>query len=274
MIESEPVREFALLVAQEDDEVDLAVAALLIARTEYPSLDIAANLQRLDRLAAEVRAGPTQPPFENVEALNKVLFEEENFSGNEEEYDDPRNSYLNDVLESKKGIPITLSLVYTEVARRKSLPVVGVGFPGHFLVKYLTVAGEILIDPYHRGTVISREDCIARLKTHFGEEAELRPEFLEASTHKQILARMLNNLKGSYFRRRNFSKVLTMVELALAIDPGSRHDVRDRGMVYFLMGRHREALGDLKAYLSLSPPDDPQAREVKQALTRIRAMMN
>ncbi|PYV09839.1 MAG: hypothetical protein DMG23_09595, partial [Acidobacteria bacterium] len=132
-------------------------------------------------MAAEVRAGPTQPAFENVEALNKVLFEEESFSGNEEEYDDPRNSYLNDVLESKKGIPITLSLVYTEVARRKSLPVVGVGFPGHFLVKYLTGVGEILIDPYHRGTVINREDCIARLKTHFGEEAELRPEFLEAS---------------------------------------------------------------------------------------------
>ncbi len=274
MAELDPRNQFARLMERGDDEIDLGEAALLIARTEYPDLDAAAQLQRLDRMASELPADPMHSPLENIQALNELLFEKEKFSGNEEEYDDPRNSYLNQVLERKKGIPITLSLVYTEVARRRRLPLVGVGFPGHFLVKYLTGSGEILIDPYNRGALMSRKDCVERLKAHLGENAELRAEYLAASTHKQILARMLNNLKGSYFRRRNFPKVLTLIELALAIEPGSRQNLRDRGMVYFMMTRYREAREDFKAYLQLSPPNDSQDREVLQAIHRIRGMMN
>ncbi len=272
--EADPIRLFARLMEREDDEINLAEAALMIARTEYPQLDAAAQLARLDRMASQVRSDPNYSPHANIQALNDVLFENEKFSSNDEEYDDPRNSYLNDVLERKTGIPITLSAVYLEVAQRRSLPLVGVGFPGHFLVKYVSGLGEILIDPYHRGVILTREDCVERLKTHFGQEAELRPEYLAASTPKQILARMLNNLKGSYFRRRNFPKVLTMVELALSIDPGSPQDIRDRGMVYFLMKRYREAMADFQTYLSLSPREDPEVSQVLQALHRIRAMMN
>ncbi len=274
MAGTDPVRDFACLMERGDDDINLAEAALVIARTEYPDLETAAHLARLDEIASRVRADPVFPPVGNIQALNETLFEEENFSGNEEEYDDPGNSYLNRVLERKKGIPITLSVVYMEVARRRSLPVVGVGFPGHFLVKYLTTPGEIIIDPYHRGTIMSREDCAERLKSHFGEESELKPEHLTASTNKQILARMLNNLKGSYFRRGKFAKVLTMIELALAIEPGSRQHIRDRGMVYLSMKRYREALGDLKACLAISPQPDPQAQEVLQAIRRIQALMN
>jgi regulator of sirC expression with transglutaminase-like and TPR domain len=257
-----------------DGLIHLDEAALLIAQTEYPQLDVAAQLARIDGLASRADCDPGRPPLENLVSLNHLLFEEENLSGNEEDYDDPRNSYLNDVLDRKKGIPITLSLVYMEVARRRAIPVVGVGFPGHFLVKYLTGAGEILLDPYNRGIILSREDCAGRLKVHFGEEAEVKPEYLVASTHKQILARMLNNLKGSYFRRRNFAKVLTMIELAMTIDPGSRNEIRDRAMVYYLMRRYAQAVADFKTYLSLTPPDDPQAKEALSMLHRIRAMMN
>lgn len=281
------IRQWTRVLEREDNQTNLGEAALVIARTEYPNLDVSAQLCRLDRMASEVPLGACAAPLTNIETLNAYLFEKEMFAGNEEEYDDPRNSFLNDVLDRKKGIPITLSLIYMEIARRLGLPVVGVGFPGHFLVKYMVspradvgtspeeiLADEILVDPYHRGAILTRDDCVTLLKSHFGQEAELHPSFLEAAAPKEILARMLNNLKGSYFRRQNFSKVLTMIELALAIDPASARDIRDRGMVYFAMKRYNDALADFKTYLSLSPREDPGIQEVLQAIHRIRAAMN
>jgi len=266
------VREFARYMARPTEELRLDEAALLLARTEYPALDLPAQMARLDALAARARCDPGQSPHANIARLNRLLFEEENFTGNEE--DDPRNSYLNDVLDRKLGIPITLSLVYQEVARRCGLPVVGVGFPGHFLAKYVAASGEILLDPYHRGAILSLQDCEEKLKAQFGEEAEFRPAFLVVSSTKQTLTRMLNNLKGSFFRRKDFAKVLMMIEMALAVDPASRQEIHDRGMVYFLLRRYGEALADLRAYLNLSPPDDPQVRDVRTMLHRIRAMHN
>src|SRR5260370_27618761 len=133
----EAIHEFARYVGRPEPEIDLAEASLLIATTDYPELDTAAQLARLDKLAAQVPTGPECSPLTNIQALNVVLFDKEKFAGNDEEYDDPRNSYLNQVLDRKKGIPITLSLVYTEVARRRALPLVVVGFPVHVLLKYL-----------------------------------------------------------------------------------------------------------------------------------------
>ena len=274
MSQPDPIHLFARMMDRDDDQIGLAEAALVIARTEYPKLDTASELERLDRLAAQVEINPADPPLAHVQALNHLLFEKEKFEGNEEEYDDPENSFLNRVLDRKKGIPITLSLVYTEVAWRKNLPIVGVGFPGHFLVKYLTASAEILVDPFRRGAILGTEDCQALLEGHFGKDTQLIPDHLRASTPKQVLARMLNNLKGSYFRRRNFPKVLLMIEFSLSIDPGSSQDIRDRGMVHLAMRHYREAMADLNAYLKLSPQGDPQAREVLQALSGIRALMN
>jgi regulator of sirC expression with transglutaminase-like and TPR domain len=268
------VREFARYVARPAEEIRLDEAALLLARTEYPALDLSVQLARLDALAARAKCNPRQSPQTNIANLNRLLFEEENFAGNEEEYDDPRNSYLNDVLDRKIGIPITLSLVYQEVARRCGLPVVGVGFPGHFLAKYLTASGEILLDPYHRGAILSLQDCEEKLKTQFGEEAEFRPAYLAVSSTKHTLTRMLNNLKGSFFRRRDFAKVLMMIEMALAVDPASRQEIHDRGMIYFLLKRYGKAMADLRAYLNLSPSDDPQIQDVRTMMHRIRAMHN
>jgi regulator of sirC expression with transglutaminase-like and TPR domain len=268
------VREFALYVARPAQEIRLDEAALLLARTEYPALDLSVQLARLDALAARAECDPGQSPQSNIASLNRLLFEEENFAGNEEEYDDPRNSYLNDVLDRKIGIPITLALVYQEVARRCGLPVVGVGFPGHFLAKYLTASGEILLDPYHRGAIVSLQHCEEKLKAQFGEEAEFRPSYLEVSSTKQTLTRILNNLKGCFFRRKDFAKVLMMIEMALAVDPASRQEIHDRAMIYFLLRRYVKAMTDFQAYIKLSPPDDPQIRGVQTMMHRIRAMHN
>ena len=270
----DPIRDFAAYVARPDDQINLDEAALLLARTEYPALDVPGQVARLDALAARAGCDPGLPPHANIAHLNQLLFEVENFAGNESEYDDPRNSYLNDVLDRRLGIPITLSLVYQEVARRRGLPVVGVGFPGHFLAKYLTPSGEILLDPYHGGAQLSLQDCEEKLKIQFGESAEFRPSFLAAATNKQILARMLNNLKGSYFRRKEFSKVLIIIAMALAVDPASRQEIHDRAMIYFLQKRYREAGADLQAYLAMSPPDDPQVKNAQTLMHRIRAMHN
>ena len=268
------IREFAGYVARPTEEIRLDEAALLLARTDYPTLDLSAQLARLDALAARAECHPGLAPQENIANLNRLLFEVEAFAGNDEEYDDPRNSYLNEVLDRKIGIPITLSLVYQEVARRCGLPVVGVGFPGHFLAKYLTPTGEILLDPYHRGAVVSLQECEEKLKTQFGEEAEFRPSFVVAVSVKQTLSRMLNNLKGAFFRRKDFAKVLTMIEMAVAVDPASRQEVHDRAMIYFLLRRYAEAMIDLRTYLKISPPDDLQIKDVRTMMHRIQAMHN
>ena len=274
MLPADVVQEFAHYVALPPEQIRLDMAVLLLARTEYPSLDVAAQLARLDALAARAKCDPGQPPHANIANLNRLLFDEEKFVGNEKEYEDPRNSYLNDVLDRKRGIPITLSLVYQEVARRCGLPVVGVGFPGHFLVKYLAASGDILLDPYHRGVILSLQDCEQKLKAQFGEDADLRPSFLEVASAKQTLTRMLNNLKGCFFRRKEFAKVLMMIEMALAVDPKSRQEIHDRGMIYFLIRQYGKALTDLQTYLTNSPPDDPQRRDVQTMIHRIRAMHN
>ncbi|HEX5412350.1 MAG TPA: transglutaminase-like domain-containing protein [Terriglobia bacterium] len=274
MIRIDPIRQFEVMTDCPDEQIDLAEAALAIAATEYSGLEPAPWLEELDRLAARVQAHPTFSALANIAAINKVLFEEEEFKGNTKEYDDPRNSYLNDVLERRTGIPITLSLVYTEVARRKGVPLAGVGFPGHFLVKHPGPRADILIDPFDRGAVLSISDCSELLKKHFGPEAELKPEYFAASTKKQILARMLNNLKGTYYRHSNYAKVLTMIELSLATREDVLTNVRDRGMVYFAMRRYSDAVRELKVYLKLAEKEDPEVQELLQIVGRLKGMMN
>ncbi|HEX5483407.1 MAG TPA: transglutaminase-like domain-containing protein [Terriglobia bacterium] len=272
MTDPDLILRFARLMEKESEQIPLLEAALMIAQTEYPRLGIPEQLRRFSDLATQLTLGGS--PSANIQALNHLLFEQEKLAGNEQEYDDPSNSFLNDVLDRKKGIPITLSVIYTEVGKLRGLPLMGVGLPGHFIVKYVAPEKEILLDPFHQGAILSLQDCARILRSHFGAEAELRAEHLIAATPKQILARMLNNLKGSYFRRRNYPRVLTLVEMSLAIDPASRQDIHDRGMVYMLLNRHREAAADLKAFLSLAPPDDPNLRSAQSMLHRIRSLMN
>jgi len=268
---------FAALVGQEveDERIDLVRAALTIAQTEYPDVDINAYCERIEDLARRVKRQVPDlgDPSESIAALNRVLFEEEGFHGNGEDYYDPRNSFLNDVLDRKLGIPITLAVVYMEVAHRVGFPLVGVGMPGHFLLKHYDVEGrEILIDPFSRGSILTAKDCQRALDEIYGGQMPLQPEFLMAVSRRQVLVRMLNNLKSIYLSARNFRKALPIVDLILAIYPRSPEDVKQRALLRWSLGQTRGALADLDDYLKMSP-DASDADEIRQTAASLRRMM-
>ena len=202
-----PARErFAQLVSNVSEDFDLAEAALLIAQDAQPDVDVMAYLHRFETLAATVRTRlPEEPDTTTIiDQLNKLLFQEEKLSGNTTDYYDPRNSFLNEVLERKTGIPITLSVIYLEVGRRLGLPLVGVGFPGHFLVKCQSPEGEIVLDPFHGGMRLSPEHLAQKLREMYGDgNAFLSqiPQLLTPASKREILIRMLRNLKGVYLQQ-------------------------------------------------------------------------
>jgi regulator of sirC expression with transglutaminase-like and TPR domain len=268
---------FAALVGQdiEDERIDLVRAALTIAQTEYPHLDANSYCKRIEDLAGRVKRliPDVGDPSESILALNRVLFEEEGFRGNQQDYYDPHNSFLNDVLDRKRGIPITLAVVYMEVARRVGFPLVGVGMPGHFLLKHYDAEGrEILIDPFNRGGILTAKECQRRLDEIYGGQMPLQPQFLMAVSRRQVLVRMLNNLRSVYLSVRNFRKALPIVDLILAIYPRSPEDVKQRALLRWSVGQTRGALADLEAYLKMSP-DASDADEIRQTAASIRRMM-
>jgi regulator of sirC expression with transglutaminase-like and TPR domain len=263
----------------EDEKIDLVAAALAIAKNEYPELDHAVYARRIDELAERVRerAGGSGDTSEIIVALNAVLFDEEGFAGNTSDYYDPRNSFLNDVLERKLGIPITLSLVYMEVARRVGLPLFGVGMPGHFLLKHYEADGrEVLIDAFHRGSVLTAKDCQQRLDQIYAGQLPLQPDFLVPVSRRQMLTRMLNNLRSIYMAARNVRKALPVVDMILAIYPRSPEDVRQRALLRYQIGQLRGAVQDLDDYLKMAPEasDADEVRETALAIRRSIAQMN
>lgn len=258
----------------EDDQIDLIRAALMIARTEYPTLDIESYAARIEELARRVAAQASDlHPQHTLAALQKVLFGEARLRGNREDYYDPRNSFLNDVLDRGLGIPITLAIVYMEVARRVGLHLFGVGLPGHFLLKRYSEDGqEMLIDCFNRGDVLSRQDCQSKLDEIYSGEMKMRPEFLHPISRRQILMRMLNNLKTVYLSTRNFRKALAMADLILVIYPRSAEDIKQRALLRYSMNLHRLAAEDLDEYLKMSPAAS-DAEEIKQMSLSIRRML-
>lgn len=263
---------FAEMVSRHDADIDLAEAALLIAQEAYPRLNRSHYQQRLDRLAAEAGrriAGVTEP-YTIANTISEHLFDEEGFRGNVENYYDPRNSFLNEVLDRRLGIPITLSLVYIEVARRLRLPVVGVGMPGHFVVKFIAPAEEIVIDPFHRGLILSEEDCAELVLRTSGGAVTFQPEHLRPVSNKAILSRLLHNLKGIYLGRQDYRRALGVVERLLLIDPDSLLEVRDRGLLRHRLGDLAGAVLDLETYVDRAPTatDAARIRNLVEALWR------
>ena len=242
-------------VERPEEKLDLAEAALLIAQAEYPHLDRGRYLRLLDKLATEAkrRVSDAMGPYGMVNTLSEYLFDGEGFRGNEDDYYDPRNSFLNDVLERKLGIPLTLSVVYIEVGRRLELPIVGVGMPGHFLVKYLAPEEEIIIDPFHRGIILSEEECADLLTRSSGEAIPFQPNYLAPVAKKQILTRMLNNLRSIYLSREDHHRALGIAERLLLVEPHDHRNVRDRGVLRLRVGDLKGALTDLETYLAASP---------------------
>lgn len=267
---------FAALVGRaEDERIDLLRAALLIARAEYPELKIEPYVAHVESLARRVcmQVPDFGDPNETIAALNRVLFEEEGFRGNREEYYDPRNSFLNDVIDRKLGIPITLSVVYMEVAKRAGLPLFGVGMPGHFMLKHYDPEGrQVLIDAYNHGAIVSAGECQSKLDEIYQGRLELQPEFLVAVGKRQILTRMLNNLKNIYASSRSFRKALPIVDMILAIYPRSPEDVKQRAMLRYTLDDWRGAVEDLEDYLKMSP-DASDADEIRETALTIRRGM-
>jgi regulator of sirC expression with transglutaminase-like and TPR domain len=242
---------------------DLAPAALAIARVEYPSIDPAPYMTMLDRMGAEagtrLKRGGAAPRREAVRVFNEYLYDEQRFTGNRMRYDDPRNSYLNEVLDRRTGIPISLAVVYLEVARRAGLRVNGVNFPGHFLLcshddePVLAESEPLIIDPFHGGALLSEIDCRELLRQHVDDDAAFDRSLLEPATRHQIVVRMLVNLKRLYVRMRSFPHARLISDLLLAVDPSAIAELRDRGLLAYHLQDFAAALRDLEAYLRLLP---------------------
>lgn len=250
-----PRSRFIEAVSKPEPEIDLAKAALLIAAEEYPQLVPEAYLRRLDELAERVRDrqwDATAPVF-LLQDLSRVLFEEEGFRGNHENYYDARNSFLNDVLDRRLGIPITLSVVYMEVGWRLGLPLYGVNFPGHFLVGYDGEAMRLLVDPFHDG-MIRFEDETQHLLDHvYGGAVQMKDEFLRLADRRDILVRMLENLKGTWLNARDDARALSALERILVLLPDSPDHLRDMGIVLTRLDRPADARRALERYLDLAP---------------------
>ncbi len=268
-LESKARARFAALL--ERDPVPLDQAALALAEEEYPRLETEEYLDRLDGFGERVRAY-APAPFKSasiLSALRRVLHEEEGLRGNERDYYDPRNSFLNEVLDRKLGIPISLSVVWIEVARRAGLALQGVGFPGHFLARYTSPAGaEVFVDAFNGGEMLSAEECLARYRARTGGR-DLDRRYLAAVGPRQILARLLQNLKRIYVERRDDVRAYAVLDRILLLSPGQIETVRDRGLVAARLGGGSAAVADLEAYLARAP-SAPDATEVRKVLGVLR----
>lgn len=258
LMQADSTERLGALLQRPEDEIDLAEAALLVATDEYPALDVSAYLRRLDELADGVRRRlrPDADFETTVVALNEFLFDEQGFTGNTEDYYDPRNSFLNEVLDRRRGIPVTLAILYIEIGRRLGLTLEGVTFPGHFLVKTATADGEIVLDPFSGGMPVSEEDLRERLQARFPEHDAPNgalARLLAAADKKQILLRMLRNLKAIYLHRDQHDKALGVLNRMLFIEPELAEELRERGEVYMRLECFRAALADFRCYLDLNP---------------------
>ena len=262
--------DFAALVAA-GERTDLARAALAIARIAYPDLDPVPSLRQLDDLAAAVRPRlyPQASPEVAVTELAGYLFGECGFRGNQEDYYDPLNSYLNDVLERRTGIPITLSVVLIETGARLGLGIEGVGFPGHFLVRVAGSRGPLVLDPFFGGRAIGERELLARYRAFVGSDAPaLPPDALATTGTPAILTRMLRNLLRAYLDQKDHARALAAADLLLVLVPDSADEVRVRGLLYEHLECFGAALGDFRRHLELAP-EAPDAERIRERVARL-----
>ena len=253
------------------DARSLAEGALWIAAEAQPGLDVPAWLARLDALGyrAAERITSDMDVDRAAMAVSEFLFEEEGFRGNAEDYYDPRNSFLHDVLDRRLGIPITLSIVYVAVAARAGLEAAGVGLPGHFIVRAERRGRHRLVDPFHGGGLLDRAACealVARVRRGGGR---LDPRWLAPVTTRQIFIRVLSNLKAVYSSLGDWARALAAVERILLLAPDMLEELRDRGTLHARLGRGQAAVRDWEAYLQRAP-DGSDAAQVKGRLQALR----
>lgn len=253
-------------IQQADEYINLAKAALYIAQEEYPYLDTEEYLNALDTMAQELqeRLPFQQYPLRVIQIINQYLYDDLGFAGNVDDYYNPCNSFLNDVIDSRQGIPITLSLIYMELARRIDFPMVGVGMPGHFLIRPNLPEMEIFVDAFNHGEVIFAQDCQERLTQIYQRPITLQPEMLATVSNRQFLARLLTNLKYIYLHNKDLEKALAAVERILLLFPEVVLELRDRGLLSYQLGLFSQAASDLENYLTKVPQaqDAPMIREL------------
>jgi regulator of sirC expression with transglutaminase-like and TPR domain len=268
---------FRWLAQASEEDIPLFEAGLWIARDEYPDLDIEAELAALAKLATRARrlvrrAGDAD--LDRLRAFNRLFFEELQFNGNHLDFNDPRNSYLNDVLKRKLGIPISLSMVYLDIAQEAGFQMHGISFPGHFLVKYPVDEGVIVLDAFYRGRTLGLDELKARASSALGDvdlSDDDLPSLLSTASKKQILARMLRNLKGIYTQDKAFDKALRVTDRLVTLEPFNLDELRDRGQFYRELGAHAQAAQDFKTYLRQRRPgddDEPLHQALKDSLTQ------
>ncbi len=270
--------DLARLLDQPEESIELDRAAFLMACGEYPQLDVEAQIARLDRLAAEAEpAVRSQPdPAGRVAALRQFLAGACGFRGNEADYYDPANSFLHLVLDRRAGIPITLSVLYMEVGRRLGVSLLGVGLPGHFMVKYQDEQGVFLLDPFHGGRSLTPRDCREIVESIHDGRMPFEEQHLAAVDKKYIVLRMLKNLRGIYLERGQHAKALGVLDMVLAVSPASVEDLKQRGRLHCHLQNYAQARRDLESYLFLSPQaaDADDVRQTLQGLNNVSAMLN
>ena len=287
------LEQFSELLAREDERIDLARACLQVAEDAYPGLDVEGYLGEIERFAKRLRArlAPDAAVEDRVIALNEFLFADLGFNGNVTDYYDPRNSYLNEVIDRRRGIPITLAVLYMEIGRRIELPLDGVSFPGHFLVRLPMRGGALVLDPFSGGAPQSEDELRARLKRVIPRDtaggakdatsgvavADLPlAQFLEPASKRQIIARLLRNLKGVYRQKDKPERLLDVLNRMVIVAPDAAVERRDRGYVYHRLECWRPALQDLAEYLEREPgaADQDEVRACVVELSQRCARLN
>jgi regulator of sirC expression with transglutaminase-like and TPR domain len=266
-------RLFAANARRPQERIDLGLAALLLAKEEYPRLSIEDYRDLLDQMAAglavevDLEAGPDAI----ARAVSAYMVQELGFEGDTEDYYNPKNSYLNDVMDRRRGIPISLSVLYIEVARRINVQLLPVSMPGHFLIKLAEDGDPIFIDAFNSGAILDRSGARAVYERVSPSGGQFQESMLGSATRRQVITRMLHNLKAAYIQADDDERALRMVDLLTLVTPWDLDEVRDRGLLRFRMGRLDDALPDLQAYARYGPPG-PEIETVRDALRRISAL--
>ena len=269
---------FERLVAVPDDELDLVRAALAIAAEEDAGLDVDAWTHRIDGLAFRGLAmvSETADEAERLARLYELFFDELGFSGRGADFGDPACSFLHQVVDRRVGLPITLSLLFVRIGRRMGLSCAGVGFPGHFLAKVTTSDGEIFVDPFGQLRSLTVDDLAQRLAKASNGRQKLDRWMLASATSKQILARLLRNLKNLYTQQRDYARAFSAVDRVLLVQPEATDDLRDRGLLCSRLGGTEAARRDLALYLARVPdaPDADHVRSKLETLGASRVLLN
>ena len=251
--------------------LDLIEASLWVAAEEYHGLDVGHECERIRMICSEGarRVWNETNPFARLDGLRSYFFEELGFRGNVAHYNDPRNSFLNQVMDRRLGIPLTLSILFMELARAAGFEACGIGLPGHFVTRLSYQGRQILVDPFHGGGVITEEDCKELVTNSTGRSYLFRSNYLKGTSERAVLARLLMNLKYAHLGRNNYGRALSVVERLLIVSPDDSSEIRDRGFLKARLGRPGAAITDLERYLTLAP-HAPDIKAVEGRLVWLR----